>query len=135
MSYRRIVGQRIRNLRLKKGLTQEGLSEIADLDYRSIGAIERGERNVTLDALSKIAEALGVTVDALFVYDLESIAATSSYLKELIGLMESMTDAEREETIRLLHAVRRVMPSIRQLPGSGRKAFVELIRLVLGPPQ
>lgn len=131
MNYRQIVGQRIRNLRLKNGLTQEGLSELADVDYRSIGAIERGERNVTLDALAKIAESLNVTVGELFSSDAENLTATFPQFAELVELMESMTDSEREEAICLLYSLKKMMPTLRQMPASGRRVFAELIQLVL----
>lgn len=55
------VGEEIRKLRKKQNLTQEDLAEKTDIDYRSIGSIERGERNITLQTLEKIAKALGVT--------------------------------------------------------------------------
>ena len=54
----RIIGKKIRELRKKKGFTQEDLGEKADLDYTSIGAAERGERNLSVKSLLRVAEAL-----------------------------------------------------------------------------
>ena len=59
-------GQRVRELRAEKGLSQEGLAEACDLDRTYIGGIERGERNVSLLNIKKIADALGVPVKDLF---------------------------------------------------------------------
>jgi len=53
-------GQRIRQLRMKKGLTQEGLANEAGLDRSYMGGVERGERNVSLNNIGKIAKALEV---------------------------------------------------------------------------
>ena len=59
-------GQRVRELRTEKGLSQEGLALACDLDRTYIGGIERGERNVSLVNIQKIAAALGVPVRELF---------------------------------------------------------------------
>ncbi len=59
-------GQRVRELRTQKGLSQEGLALTCDLDRTYIGGIERGERNVSLVNIQKIAVALGVPVRELF---------------------------------------------------------------------
>ncbi len=56
-----VVGKRIRNLRKQLNLTQEELAHYANLDFRSIGAVERGERNLSLKSLNSIAKALKVT--------------------------------------------------------------------------
>ncbi|HET6674400.1 MAG TPA: helix-turn-helix transcriptional regulator [Nitrospiraceae bacterium] len=62
-------GVRVRQLRLRKGWTQEQLAERADRHWTYIGGIERGERNVTLTVITDIARALGVEVRALFPKD------------------------------------------------------------------
>lgn len=59
-------GQRVRELRAEKGLSQEGLALACDLDRTYIGGVERGERNVSLVNIHKIAIALGVPVRELF---------------------------------------------------------------------
>ena len=59
-------GRRIRQLRLKKGWTQEQLAERANRHWTYIGGIERGERNVTLQVIADIARALGVEIQTLF---------------------------------------------------------------------
>lgn len=59
-------GQRVRKLRAEKGLSQEALALACELDRTYIGGIERGERNVSLINIQKIAAALGVPVKELF---------------------------------------------------------------------
>jgi transcriptional regulator with XRE-family HTH domain len=59
-------GKTIRRLRLAKGWTQEQLAEHANLHPTYVGGIERGERNVGLENIIKIARALGVSPAALF---------------------------------------------------------------------
>jgi len=59
-------GNRLRELRQGKGLSQEALAFACGLDRTYIGGIERGERNPSLVNIYKIAEALGVSVKELF---------------------------------------------------------------------
>jgi len=59
-------GQRVRELRMAKGLSQEALALACDLDRSYISGVERGERNVSLGNIRKIAAALGVPARDLF---------------------------------------------------------------------
>jgi transcriptional regulator with XRE-family HTH domain len=59
-------GTRVRMLRTKKGLSQEAFADLCGLHRTYIGAIERGERNISLENIEKIARALGVNVQFLF---------------------------------------------------------------------
>lgn len=63
---RKRFGKKVRQLRLAKELTQEALAEVAHLHPTYIGGIERGERNVSLDNICKIAKALRVSPSILF---------------------------------------------------------------------
>lgn len=54
-------GERLRELRLERGFSQEKLGELAGLDRTYISSAERGRRNVTLKAIHKLADALGVS--------------------------------------------------------------------------
>ncbi len=53
-------GEKVREERLKRGLTQEELGKIAGKHRTYIGAVERGEKNLTLSNLQKIAKTLNV---------------------------------------------------------------------------
>ena len=60
------VGLKIRKIREDKGLSQEKLAALADLHRTYIGQIERGEKNIGLKNLEKIAKALHVNIKELF---------------------------------------------------------------------
>lgn len=59
-------GNNVREFRLKRNLSQEKLAELSDLHRTYIGGIERGERNLSLKNIYKIAEALNIKVSELF---------------------------------------------------------------------
>lgn len=62
------IGQRIRDLRKQKGLSQEQLAEKAGFHFSYIGGVERAEKNITIVNLLKIADALDVQIIELFMY-------------------------------------------------------------------
>ena len=60
-------GKRVRMLRLQRGISsQMALAFKTGLDRTYIGGVERGERNVGLKNIEKLAKALGVSMDELF---------------------------------------------------------------------
>lgn len=59
-------GERVREIRKRKGLSQEALALACELDRTYIGGVERGERNISLINIYRIAEALGVEPRELF---------------------------------------------------------------------
>lgn len=64
MDYKKL-GERIRTERLRLNLTRAQLAENAGISDTYMGAIERGERSLTLDTLVRLVNRLGVTVDYL----------------------------------------------------------------------
>lgn len=55
-----IFGQRVREERIKQGLSQEELADLAEVHRTYIGMIERAEKNITLKNIEKIATALKI---------------------------------------------------------------------------
>jgi len=62
-------GEKVRDLRKKKGLTQEELAFKAELHRTYIGMIERAEKNITLTNIEKIANALEVSINDLMIFE------------------------------------------------------------------
>jgi transcriptional regulator with XRE-family HTH domain len=58
-------GQKMRKLRKIKGLSQEKLAEMSGLDRTYIGSVERGERNISLLNIFRIAESLKTRASVL----------------------------------------------------------------------
>jgi len=63
---RKAFGNRVRSLRKQRGLSQEALAHVADLDRSYVGQVERGERNISLDNIYRFARALEVEPSELF---------------------------------------------------------------------
>lgn len=59
------VGQRVKNARIKKGITQEVLSYLIDITPAHMSNIETGKTKVSLPTLIAISNALSVSVDTL----------------------------------------------------------------------
>ena len=62
-------GERVREIRKEKGLSQEELAHKADLHRTYIGMIERAEKNITLLNIEKIANALEIGINEIMVFN------------------------------------------------------------------
>jgi len=61
MDMRALVGQNVKRLRQKKGLTQEGFADLSGLSQQYISGLENGRRNPTVLTLHELATALSTT--------------------------------------------------------------------------
>ena len=59
-------GARLREIRQSKGIPQERLAELAGLDRTYISKIEKGQRNISLEIVAKLASALDIKVRDFF---------------------------------------------------------------------
>lgn len=60
------VGQRIRELRKELGLSQEGLAYKADVDRTYVTDVENGRRNISVEVLERLINALNISVSDFF---------------------------------------------------------------------
>ena len=59
------LGQAIRGVRLAKGVSQEKLALLAEVDRSYVGRVERGDNNVAVLTLARIANALSISLASL----------------------------------------------------------------------
>lgn len=103
------IGVRIRRLRKEQRLTQEKLSEMADLEPSNVSHIERGATKLSLPTLVRIANALNVTADDLLC---DSLPSTDlSYIKIA---NEILSDCSHQEKIIITETMRTLKESLHQ---------------------
>jgi transcriptional regulator with XRE-family HTH domain len=66
LQHRRIIGDAIRLHRKRAGLTQEELAELADLNPKYLGEVERGEKIISIEALLRVAKTAKVPIRVFF---------------------------------------------------------------------
>lgn len=71
--YLKEFGKNLRRIRKGKGLTMEVVANEAEIEYRQLGRIERGEINTSIVSLLRIAEVLDVDIKLLFDFESKSI--------------------------------------------------------------
>jgi transcriptional regulator with XRE-family HTH domain len=106
-NYLKLIGARMRELRKDQDLTQEDIAEKADLNPNYYGRIERGEINVTIETLSKIAQALKVQISTFFVF--EEPRAKPESEKEIRSKLKRLVDKKKPEELQTLSAIAQVL--------------------------
>lgn len=99
---RKTLGKRIRQERIRSGLTQEQVAEYINVSTAYIGLIERGERSVTLEKLILLAGCFHVSVD----YLLQDFVPPTPSAQELQlqALWNSASPEERDWLLSILNA-------------------------------
>lgn len=96
----KIIGQRIRNYRTQKGLSQEKLAELAGCHPTYIGQLERGEKNATLESVEKIASAMDISLSELF--DKLGKSGSNNNAAKCYDLVASKNEAEQKQLYKML---------------------------------
>ena len=88
------IGNRIKENRLKKGLSREKLAEKANLSVSLINHVERAESTISLPSLIQIANALEISIDTLLIDEL--LSKKSIYLTQII---DSLNDLDADQLV------------------------------------
>lgn len=102
MDYLRL-GKRIREERLRLNLTQAQLAEDIDISDTYMGAIERGERSLTLDTLIRLVNRLGVTVDYILSDSVED--CDSNILEQFKQIIDHQPLARKQLALNVLRTL------------------------------
>lgn len=99
----KILGQRIRSFRISQDLSQEKLAELSGCHPTYIGQLERGEKNATIESISRISCALNISLSKLF----EKLDETNSNNErsiplECYELLAAKSPKEQEHLYRIL---------------------------------
>lgn len=105
----RDLGRRIRLLRRDRKFTQEQLAREANLDYKYLGEVERGRKNISVESLARVAAALHVKIVELFLFDAPA-AGNEERITEakVVDAVRHSEPHMREPLLRILHEVLRV---------------------------
>ncbi len=96
----KFLGSRIRDTRKSQRLSQEQLAEVSGLHHTYIGAVERGERNISIKSLLKITNALKIPIGEVF----ESVDLDRSDLENrVISQVLTLIRKENKSTLKRLH--------------------------------
>lgn len=98
-----IVGEKIRYYRILRNLTQEELAEQIGSSGSYVGRIERGEQNVKLETLEKIANAL--KLDVFLFFQKENVAdplQDHPWIYKSVGLLLRQSERNQQRAFRLL---------------------------------
>jgi transcriptional regulator with XRE-family HTH domain len=102
-----VFGRRVRSLRKARGMTQERLAQAAQMDAKHIGAIERGVKTSSFDAVGRLAKALGVDYYQLFVPDHRPTIKVEREVDVMIRDASRIDTANVQEFLRGLRAALR----------------------------
>lgn len=106
------LGERIRQLRLARGLSQEGLAERSGLHTTQVQRIEQGKLNPRLTTLSCLAGGLGTSLSHLF-GDTRG-EADSRLLKDLNSLLAGRPQGEQELVVEIARVLLNRLPQSKQ---------------------
>jgi len=104
MNQKRMIGLRIKELRKRRGLSQDDVAEKADTSPNYLSRMERGTENPTLDMLIKISHALAVDLGELLDYKHEM---NPKALRELIKTLTG--EIGDEEKLRIAVRMLRIL--------------------------
>jgi len=99
LELKELIGSRIQEIRNKKGITQDQLSEKVGISAKYLSSIERGKENPTLNTILKLAQSLDVKPDHFFIHlEIEDPAKRKSMINEIL-------DEADEDQLKLIYKV------------------------------
>jgi transcriptional regulator with XRE-family HTH domain len=99
-----LLGRRIRTLRTAKGLTQQELGHRADVDYKFIGEIERGNMNPSFKVLVKIATTLDVELPEILRFEQE-ISDQKELESRIAKIIKTLSVEKLQNVLMLLRII------------------------------
>ena len=93
MDQKQLLGMRIRGIRRRRGLSQDGLAERAGISAQYVSNIERGKENPTLDLLIRLADALDISFGDMC--DVDALELSKQNLQSAIQRIVESGDPEQ----------------------------------------
>ena len=99
-----LLGRKIRALRKEKGWSQQELGNQADINYKFLGEIERGQQNPTVNIMIKISKALNIDLPELFRFEHE-ILNRKEIEAQIKQILKTIPDKDLRNILMLLQAL------------------------------
>jgi len=103
MDKKQMLGRRIKELRTRKGFTQEELAERMDIGSKYLSSIERGKENPTLHTLMKLAESLDLELGDVFGF--MQVEDPKGRKKRIIELLKEADEDELKVILKVVMAI------------------------------
>ena len=100
---KQMIGARVKEIRNKKGLTQEQLSERMEINPKYLSSIERGNENPTLNTLIKLSESLEVDLGEIF--SLIQIEDPGERKSMITSLLDEADNEQLKQAFKVLSAI------------------------------
>ena len=96
MNIYKVLGKRIREIRIKSNITQERLAESSGISSNFISQIERGRNKCSLDTIYKLSQALNTPMSKLFNFAASPVAEKDAYKKRINMLMKNLSPRDKK---------------------------------------
>lgn len=98
---KKLLGERIREIRKSKGFTQEQLAEMVGVEPRHISRVEGGYNSPSIERLAKIADALGVPINEFF--NFMHLDTPAKRLNDIDNLIKGMSEEYQQIIYKIVH--------------------------------
>lgn len=103
------IGQKIRKIRVAKGMTQNDLAFAAHISSANVSDIELGKTNIRITTFVRIVEALQISADELLPADTKSV--NKIYSNEFSNLLSDCTPDEKQAIIEIVRQIKKAFHS------------------------
>ena len=99
------VGNRLREIRVSKGLSQEHVAHIANVTPAYFGQVERGTKNVTVRTLEKICNALNISLAEFFSPAQREDKDIDNISMQIVNQLNNKTDFDKQKILKIVKLV------------------------------
>ncbi len=99
------IGKIIKQIREEKGLTQQQLAELINMHRSNYSKVESGERDLSIEAINKVAKYFGMTIDQLVNFDghiPDEVTVGDKTLMEQVKLIQELEPEEKSMVFKMI---------------------------------
>ena len=99
------LGDRLREIRQSRAMSQEQLALSAELTSAYVGQVERGSKNVTAHTLNKICKALNISLSEFFVADSTQDKNIDTVSNQILHQLHGKSESEKQAILKMVKLV------------------------------